>query len=174
MMKIKQNPLGVLSGDIFPDEERKKDLKDYTSPNLLVEQLSERVKELGSEIITHEDLELRLVEDKHKNWLKWKQTEQERERLSKLLIEARIKIVESKSNYQRIIKEVLECDPIPASKRLDDKLEPPWEVVKRIRTRIKELEGGINLLIGYIPNGWEMPLGWTYLVNQVKKLLEDK
>jgi hypothetical protein len=37
------------------------------------------------------------------------------------------------SMYQKIIKEVLECDPIPACKREDDHLEPPWEVIARIR-----------------------------------------
>jgi len=35
--------------------------------------------------------------------------------------------------YHKIIKEVLECDPIPACKRKDDQLEPPWEVIARVR-----------------------------------------
>jgi len=39
------------------------------------------------------------------------------------------------SMYQKIIKEVLECDPIPACKREEDQLEPPWEVIARIRER---------------------------------------
>jgi len=39
-----------------------------------------------------------------------------------------------REDYQRIISEVLKCDPIPASERPDDKLEPPWEVVARIRS----------------------------------------
>jgi hypothetical protein len=37
------------------------------------------------------------------------------------------------SMYHKIIKEVLECDPIPACKRENDHLEPPWEVFARIR-----------------------------------------
>ena len=37
------------------------------------------------------------------------------------------------SMYHKIIKEVLECDPIPACKRKDDQLEPPWEVIARVR-----------------------------------------
>jgi len=35
--------------------------------------------------------------------------------------------------YQRIITEVLECAPISASEREDGTLEPPWEVVARVR-----------------------------------------
>ena len=54
--------------------------------------------------------------------------------------EARIKSLEE--DYQRIIKEIPECDPIPASQRSDDQLEPPWEVFARIRTRVKFLEEG--------------------------------
>jgi len=34
-----------------------------------------KVKELEKAIETHENLELRLAEDKHKNWLNWKQAE---------------------------------------------------------------------------------------------------
>ena len=37
------------------------------------------------------------------------------------------------SMYHKIIKEVLECDPIPACQREDDQLEPPWEIIARIR-----------------------------------------
>lgn len=37
------------------------------------------------------------------------------------------------SMYHKVIKEVLKCDPIPACKREDDQLEPPWEVIARIR-----------------------------------------
>jgi hypothetical protein len=37
------------------------------------------------------------------------------------------------SMYHKIIKEVLECDQIPACKRKDDQLEPPWEVIARVR-----------------------------------------
>lgn len=37
------------------------------------------------------------------------------------------------SMYHKVIKEVLECDPIPACKREDDQLEPPWEVIARMR-----------------------------------------
>jgi hypothetical protein len=45
------------------------------------------------------------------------------------------------SMYHKIIKEVLECDPIPACKRKDDQLQPPWEVIARVREqRDKERE----------------------------------
>jgi len=42
-------------------------------------------------------------------------------------------LVSIDSMYHKIIKEVLECDPIPACQREDDQLEPPWEVIARIR-----------------------------------------
>ena len=35
--------------------------------------------------------------------------------------------------YHEVIAAVLECDPIPACQREDDQLEPPWEVITRIR-----------------------------------------
>jgi len=51
-------------------------------------------------------------------------------------------------DYQKLIREILLCDPIPAKDRPDDRLEPPWEVVARIREklegRIKELESKEN------------------------------
>jgi len=42
-------------------------------------------------------------------------------------------VQEKDADYQRIITEVLLCDPIPARSRDDNRLEPPWEVIKRIR-----------------------------------------
>jgi hypothetical protein len=54
------------------------------------------------------------------------------------------------SMYHKIIKEVLECDPIPACKRKDDQLEPPWEVIARVREQrdrlaeaLKNISSGI-------------------------------
>jgi chromosome segregation ATPase len=43
------------------------------------------------------------------------------------------------AEYQRIIKEVLLCDPIPSKDRQDGQLEPPWEVIKRVREERGEL-----------------------------------
>ena len=34
--------------------------------------------------------------------------------------------------YQMVVAACLRCDPIPACKRADDQLEPPWEVIDRI------------------------------------------
>ena len=48
------------------------------------------------------------------------------------------------ADYQKIVTEVLKCDPIPAKDRPDDQLEPPWEVIARMRTRIKELEAEVK------------------------------
>ncbi|MBK6942638.1 MAG: hypothetical protein IPH13_20875 [Planctomycetes bacterium] len=36
------------------------------------------------------------------------------------------------NDYQKIIAAVLKCDPVPASRRADDQLEPPWEVILRV------------------------------------------
>lgn len=35
--------------------------------------------------------------------------------------------------YQKVVAACLRCDPIPACQREDDQLEPPWEVIDRIR-----------------------------------------
>lgn len=37
------------------------------------------------------------------------------------------------SMYQKVVSASLLCDPIPAHKREDDALEPPWEVIIRVR-----------------------------------------
>ena len=47
--------------------------------------------------------------------------------------EAEQRIKELDADYRRVIREVLACDPRPAKDRADDQLEPPWEVVARVR-----------------------------------------
>lgn len=47
---------------------------------------------------------------------------------------------ELESMYGKIIREILLCDPIPASQRADDQLEPPWEVIARMRKERCEAE----------------------------------
>ncbi len=37
------------------------------------------------------------------------------------------------SMYAKVVSVALECDPIPAKDRADDKLEPPWEVFARVK-----------------------------------------
>lgn len=37
------------------------------------------------------------------------------------------------ADWQRVIKEVLACNPQPAAARADDRLEPPWDVIARVR-----------------------------------------
>jgi hypothetical protein len=39
-------------------------------------------------------------------------------------------------DYQKIVTEVLKCNPISASQRSDDQLEPPWEVIARVRQQL--------------------------------------
>lgn len=36
-------------------------------------------------------------------------------------------------HYEKVIKEVLKCEPIRATDREEDVLEPPWEVIARVR-----------------------------------------
>jgi hypothetical protein len=47
------------------------------------------------------------------------------------------------------------------------------EAYSRQQKEIDRLREGINLLVDYIPDGWEMPLGYNQIVNQVKKLLGE-
>lgn len=37
------------------------------------------------------------------------------------------------SMYAKVVAVALDCDPIPAKDRADDKLEPPWEVFARVK-----------------------------------------
>jgi hypothetical protein len=51
------------------------------------------------------------------------------------------------ADYQRIIRAVLACDPQPASSRpQDDHLEPPWEVIARIRQERDALREDVERL----------------------------
>jgi len=57
--------------------------------------------------------------------------------------------------YHKIIKEVLECDPIPACKREEDQLEPPWEVIARIREQRDALADALSFVLSC---GYDGPL----------------
>lgn len=46
--------------------------------------------------------------------------------------------------YQKVVAACLRCDPIPACQREDDQLEPPLEVIDRIRCERDEAREGIN------------------------------
>jgi hypothetical protein len=52
----------------------------------------------------------------------------------------REKVKQLEADYQKIVTEVLKCNPIPASQRSDDQLEPPWEVIARIRQQLLACE----------------------------------
>lgn len=49
------------------------------------------------------------------------------------------------ADYHKIISEILKCDPVPACKREDNKLEPPWEVISRIRKENAALREELKL-----------------------------
>ena len=42
-------------------------------------------------------------------------------------------LIEISDNYAKIVGEILKCDPISAQYRADDQMEPPWEVIARVR-----------------------------------------
>ena len=43
--------------------------------------------------------------------------------------------------YQKVVAACLRCEPIPACQREDGQLEPPWEVIDRIRCERDEARG---------------------------------
>ena len=61
-----------------------------------------------------------------------------------ILLTEQLDIIEKM--YQRVIAAVLDCDPIPACKREDDQLEPPWEVITRIREQRDRLAEALQKL----------------------------
>jgi len=61
------------------------------------------------------------------------------------------------SMYHKIIKEVLECDQIPACQREDDQLEPPWEVIARVREQRDRLAEALKELLTTGDNGYGTP-----------------
>jgi hypothetical protein len=72
------------------------------------------------------------------------------------------------SMYHKIIKEVLECDPIPACQREDDQLEPPWEVIARIRKQRDRLAEALRKAISWGDSAshhilYRENINWTYL-----------
>jgi hypothetical protein len=71
-------------------------------------------------------------------------------------MKARIKELESKEiGCKKLIEEFKKINP-------------------RLETRIKKLEEGIALLIGFIPDDWEMPLGWNTCVAQARNLIKKE
>ena len=43
-----------------------------------------------------------------------------------------------RSDWQKIVRVALECNPMPACKQDDNKLEPPWEVFARLSTELAQ------------------------------------
>ena len=72
--------------------------------------------------------------------------------------EAEQRIKELDADYRRVIREVLACDPRPAKDRADDQLEPPWEVVARVRRERDEarpiVEAAMRQYEAAAPCGW--------------------
>ena len=54
---------------------------------------------------------------------------------------------EVEANYMKMIAAVLECGPTPAAQRPDDQLEPPWEVITRVRGERDALRALLGQLV---------------------------
>jgi hypothetical protein len=57
------------------------------------------------------------------------------------------------ADYRRIIIEVLACDPLPASQQPDDQLEPPWNVIARLRAERDALREAAGKVCDVHANG---------------------
>jgi hypothetical protein len=49
--------------------------------------------------------------------------------------------------YHKVVSACLRCDPIPACEREDDELEPPWEVIDRVKRQRDTLADALNGII---------------------------
>jgi hypothetical protein len=56
------------------------------------------------------------------------------------------KLEANESDYLKMIAAVLRCNPIPACYRDDDILEPPWDVVDRVREERDRLREEVERL----------------------------
>jgi len=46
--------------------------------------------------------------------------------------------------YHKVVSACLRCDPIPACEREDDELEPPWEVIDRVKSQRDRLAEAVE------------------------------
>jgi hypothetical protein len=60
----------------------------------------------------------------------------ENDNLRKQLAAEHENLMKLERDWFKVISEVLKCGPIPARDRTDDQLEPPWEVIARIRKQL--------------------------------------
>ncbi len=42
-----------------------------------------------------------------------------------------------------------------------------------LRAKVEKLDDALRLLIGFLPDGWEMPLGWNQVVAQAQEALKE-
>lgn len=72
------------------------------------------------------------------------------------------------ANYKERVKE-LDTNYLSAIK-LAETYKEGWEEAE---SRLKRLQGALKEVVNFIPDGWEMPLGYNQIVNQAKKLLRE-
>lgn len=69
---------------------------------------------------------------------------------------------------------MLSINPDAASRDDVAKMAAELSDAKAIEEERDRLREAVELLIGFIPEGWEMPLGWTQVVAQAKAALAGK
>lgn len=74
----------------------------------------------------------------------------------------REELARNQADWQKVVKEVLACDPIPACRRADDQLEPPWEVIARIRASNDKLRAALEYIDRQVCEVWKPVDGDTY------------
>ena len=88
-----------------------------------------------------------------------------------LMKEAEQRIKELDADYRRVIREVLACDPRPAKDRADDQLEPPWEVVARVR---RERDEARDLLRRAYNEAMDHDIDSRELDEKIKLILRER
>jgi cell division protein FtsB len=143
--KVKENPLAIKSGDIFPGPELK-------VSSAYIQRIVKENNRLSEEWQKCHDWNNKIVDENQNLKARIKETEQERERLSKLLILERMKVVELEGELSKWkaphedselqeMKEQSQQSSLSAKQAYINALE--WRV-KHLERNVKELEEGLE------------------------------
>jgi hypothetical protein len=59
--------------------------------------------------------------------------------------------------YHNVVSACLRCDPIPACEREDNELEPPWEVIDRVRSQRDKLMEALSIVVNVARRNLDKP-----------------